>query len=73
MRILNQYKPIVGKPARITYGYDKRNRSWCAIVEDENGYEIESSYDGAKVGIDSEIERLKEKHGIKDVIKLRPY
>lgn len=64
------YEP---KPTIITYGYDRQVRSWCIIVEDQEGNEIESSYLGTKEGCQREIEYFKEKYGISKVKKYKAY
>lgn len=59
--------------AKITYGYDRHVRSWCIIVEDENGYEIESHYIGTKEECKHWIEELKKERDITEVIKYKAY
>lgn len=61
------------KPTIITYGYDRSARSWCIIVEDQEGNEIESSYLGTKEGCLKEIESLKAKYGISATKKYKAY
>ena len=58
---------------KITYGYDRHVRSWCIIVEDEEGNEVESHYLGTREGCLRWIEELKKQYGITDVIKYKAY
>lgn len=51
---------------KLTYGYDRHERSWCIILEDENGYELESHYLGTKKGCDSILSELKKEYKIAD-------
>jgi len=61
------------KPTKITYGYDRQQRSWCIIVVDAEGNEIESSYVGDRIGCDHEIEYFKGKYGIDATKKYKAY
>lgn len=67
---MQDYEP---KPTTITYGYDKHERSWCIIVEDQMGYEYESHYLGTKEGCIRLIEDIKSKYQISEVIKYKAY
>ena len=61
------------KPTTITYGYDRHERSWCIIVNDQNGFEYESHYMGTKEGCMQWIEEIKKEYGISEVIKYKAY
>lgn len=67
---VNAYEP---KPTLITYGYDRSAKSWCIIVEDQEGNEIESSYLGTKEGCLKEVEAFKEKYEITATKKYKAY
>ena len=67
---VNTYEP---KPTLITYGYDRSAKSWCIIVEDQEGNEIESSYLGTKEGCLKWIDFFKEKYGITATKKYKAY
>lgn len=60
-------------PNYIEYGYDRKARSWCIIVFDNNGYEINSSYVGNKESLDYELERLKEEYKVNKTTKIKAY
>jgi len=66
-------KAYDSKPTRITYGYDRHVRSWCIIVEDQEGNEVESSYIGTLSGCMKEIDYFKSKYGIDEVIRYKAY
>ena len=57
----------------IEYGYDRKANSWCVIVFDENGYEINSSYVGHKESLKYELERMKAEYNVQRVIKVKAY
>ena len=58
---------------KIEYGYDRHVRSWCILVLDSEGNQIDSSYVGDKKGLNYEINYLKEKYHIDKVIKIKAY
>lgn len=64
------YEP---KPTIITYGYDRCERSWCIVVLDQKGNEIESHYLGTSEGCLRWVEELKEEYGISEVKKYKAY
>ena len=64
---IENYEP---KPTSISYGYDRHERSWCIIVEDQKGYEFESHYLGTKEGCLKWIEEIKAEYGIDNVEKI---
>lgn len=66
-------KGYEAKPTAITYGYDRHERSWCIIVEDQRGNEYESHYLGTKDGCMRCIDELKQDYSIADVVKLKAY
>ena len=57
----------------IEYGFDRKAKSWCIIVFNEEGYEISSSYVGNKESLEYELERLKEKYHIQKTTKIKAY
>lgn len=57
----------------IEYGYDRKAKSWCIIVFDENGYEITSSYEGNKDSAKSVIDYFKNEYKIEKVVKIKAY
>lgn len=57
----------------IEYGYDRKAKSWCIIVFDENGYEVTSSYEGNKDSAKSVIDYFKKEYKIEKVIKIKAY
>lgn len=73
MRITFVDDTVESKPTRITYGYDRHVRSWCIIVEDQEGNEVESEYLGTLSGCMKEIDYFKSKYGIDEVIRYRAY
>lgn len=73
MRITFVDNTVESKPTRITYGYDRHVRSWCIIVEDQERNEVESDYLGTLSGCMKEIDWLKDKYGIDEVIRYRAY
>ena len=60
-------------PNYIEYGYDRKARSWCIIVFDKDGYEINSSYVGNKESLGYELERLKEEYNVNKITKIKAY
>ena len=60
-------------PTTITYGYDRHCRSWCIIVQDQEGNEVDSSYVGTKEGCLKEIESFKAEYGISATKKYKAY
>ena len=58
---------------RITYGYDRSERSWCIIVLDEEGNEVESCYLGTKEGCMRWVSEYKKEYGTEDVVKYKAY
>ena len=58
---------------RITYGYDRHERSWCIIVVDDEGNEIESAYVGALSSCLFLIDRYKDEYNIDEVVKYKAY
>lgn len=60
-------------PNYIEYGYDRKARSWCIIVFDKNGYEINSSYVGNKESLGYELGRLKEEYNVNKTTKIKAY
>ena len=57
----------------IEYGYDKHIKSWNVVVLDEQGNEIESTYNGDMVGVKFDIEFFKKQYNITKVEKIKAY
>lgn len=57
----------------ITYGYDRHVRSWCVIVVDAEGNEIQSDYLATKEGCMKWIEYMKAEYGISKTKKYKAY
>lgn len=57
----------------IEYGYDRSLRSWCTIVFDKNGNQIECAYDGNINSRNWTIEFFKKEYNITKVIKIKAY
>ena len=60
---------------KIEYGYDRRLKSWCIIVFDEVGNEIESSYVGNKADRDYELQYFSNEYNVdpSNIIKIKAY
>ena len=57
----------------ITYGYDKHQRLWAILVQDEEGNTIDSEYCGDKKWCESSIKDFKEQYNTKSVKKYKAY
>ena len=57
----------------IEYGYDRKVKSWCTIVFDENHNQIDCAYDGNTVSRDFSIEFFKKEYNITEVRKVKAY
>lgn len=57
----------------ITYGYDRHQRSWCIIVQDEHGDDLETEYCGDKEWCKHSIEAFKQKYNTNTVKKYKAY
>lgn len=57
----------------IEYGYDRKVKSWVTIVFDDQGKQIEASYDGNKVTRDFVINDFKKQYNITKVVKIKAY
>ena len=57
----------------ITYGYDRHQRLWAILVQDENDNTIDSEYCGDKKWCESSIEYYKEKYHTTKVKKCKAY
>ena len=57
----------------IEYGYDRHQRSWCIIVKDECGYEIESEYCCNPESCRRIIREFKKKYNHSKVVKIKAY
>ena len=57
----------------IEYGYDRHQRSWCIIVKDEYGYEIESEYCGDQKWCRHSIKELQKKYNHSKIVKIKAY
>ena len=58
---------------KITYGYDRHERSWCIIVLDDEGNEVESNYLGTKEGCMHFVNEYKKQYDTNDVVKYKAY
>lgn len=57
----------------IEYGYDRKVKSWVTIVFDDQGNQLEASYDGNKVTRDFVINDFKKQYNITKVVKIKAY
>lgn len=57
----------------IEYGYDRKIKSWVTIVFDDQGNQLEASYDGNKVTRDFVINDFKKQYNITKVVKIKAY
>jgi hypothetical protein len=57
----------------IEYGYDRRLKSWCTIVFDENRNQVDCAYDGNIISRDFTIEYFKKEYNTTKVVKIKAY
>ena len=57
----------------ITYGYDRHQRTWAILVQDEENNTIECEYCGDKKWCESSVKNFKEKYNTKSVKKYKAY